>query len=172
MELRRLSAIYRVRLGDGSFTGSYQMEKYRNVTHSSNNDVDRALAACGALPMPYRNFEVSGHDHASSPTISTTCEFPLLHDALPQVSQVPVSPATSESPVAEDPAPVPEVLAPARRGFISEVVTEKSVAAQPGQPKSSRRSLRSVFRTLNAAGPVGGNQGAAARGLQDIFSRL
>src|SRR5690242_1183712 len=115
--------------------------------------------------MPYRNFEVSGHDDASNPTISAACEFPLLHDALPEVSQIPVSPATSErlvSPVAEAPAPVPAVLAPARRGFISEVVTEKSVAAQPGESKSSRRSLRSVFRALNAAGPAGGDQGAAA----------
>jgi hypothetical protein len=86
------------------------MEEDRKVARDSNNDVNRALAACGASPMAYRNFEdFSQVALDPSPAAPSTHEFPLLVEALPEVGQIPVvAIATSAqviAPVSEDTIP-------------------------------------------------------------------
>jgi hypothetical protein len=162
------------------------MEKDRKVAHVSNNDVNRALAACGASPMPYRNFEeLNRATDDATPTTQSTHEFPLLLEALPEIGQIPVTGATSEQPIApipEDSSPVwsaPERSGPLAaprwvptRGFESDVSTDKPNPVPVGELQTSRQTLNSVFRTLSAAGPTHRERIVAASGLQNIFSRL
>jgi hypothetical protein len=156
------------------------------VADDSNNDVNRALAACGASPMPYRNFEELDRVALDpSPTIPNAYEFPLLLEALPEIGQIPVAGATPEQPVApvsEAPSQAPAASermglfavprrAPTRR-FISDVSTDKPNSVPLRDIQSSRQTLSSVFRTLSAADPKRGERILPATGLQDIFSRL
>jgi hypothetical protein len=156
------------------------------VIHGSNNDVNRALAACGASPMPYWNLEdLNRVAPKLSPMISSTHAFPLLLEALPKVGQIPIVGATPEQPIApfsEGPSPLPAAsermelfVAPRRKptqGFKPDVPTETPIAVPLRDLQPSRKTLSNVFRTLSAAGPMRGTRAVAATGLQDIFGRL
>jgi hypothetical protein len=158
----------------------------RKVSHGSDNDVNRALAACGAAPMQYRNFEDSIRPTPdTSPTAPNTCEFPLLLEALPEVGQIPVAAVTSGQPIVsvlEDPPPAPAdsdrmdlsrpPVRPSARGFQTDVAPEKPIAIPLGDAQTSRRTLSRVFQTLSAANPLREKRPTAGNGLQGILSRL
>lgn len=158
----------------------------RKVANGSNNDVDRALAACGASPMMYRNFDdLSRAAPDPSPAIPNNHEFPLLLEALPELGQVPAASVTSPQPIApvsEIPSPAPAAAkrlslfsAPsqaAARGPESDVATKKPMAVPHGDGQAPRKTLSSVFRTLSAAAPARGKTATTATGLQGVFNRL
>jgi hypothetical protein len=75
------------------------------VAQGPNSDVDRAMTALGATPMPYRSFA----DVPSAPTISTqeaggTADFPLLVSALPEVARLQIPhPLSARTPAPDNP---------------------------------------------------------------------
>ncbi len=157
----------------------------RKVADSSNNDVDRALAACGASQMQYRNFEeLNLEDPTPNPATVSNHEFPLLIEALPEVGQIPVAVVISEpvaAPVSEAPSPAPDVPKPTNLFTTPNRLPARSpepgVSIEKAKPNAhpdgpSRKTLSSVFRTLSAAAPANRKSPATATGLQGIFNRL
>jgi hypothetical protein len=159
------------------------MEEDRIMAVDFRNDVNRALAACGASPMPYRDFgDVSRAARDPSPTTPSIHEFGLLLDALPDVGQIPLAGATFEqatAPTSKDSSSEPatsermNLFRPMpTQGFKSDVSTAKPIAIPLGDAQTSRKTLSNVFRTLSDAGPMRGKRVASSSGLQDIFSRF
>jgi hypothetical protein len=83
------------------------MGENNKAVNGSNDDVNRALAAFGALPMPYRVFEET-HGRASNPepTPPADFEFRLLCAALPEVTQIQVPAASLARSIASN-QPIP-----------------------------------------------------------------
>ena len=156
------------------------------MANGSNNDVDRALAVCGAPSMQYRNFEEvskAGPDPRTAP--ANNHAFPLLLDALPEVGQVAAVSARPEQPAAPVPEPHLPIPAAAERtetfaapGRVAVRTPEPHIApARPvtvprSEERTPRKTLSSVFHTLSAAGPTRGKTAATTSGLQGVFSRL
>ena len=62
--------------------------KNKPVAQDPSSDVDRAMTALGATPMPYRSFaDVPSTPNISNQAAGGTTDFPLLASALPEVAR-------------------------------------------------------------------------------------
>jgi hypothetical protein len=137
--------------------------EHPSVTQDPNSDVDRAVAAFGASPMPYRTFgdvptAPAGPDKAAERVV----DFPLLLAALPEVAQLRIpnaldagtpKPDNSEKPYAASFEPVktrgkaPGTEAPTLVPHKLEVQTSPRTAA-PEQARRIRK--RAVESSVNS----------------------
>jgi hypothetical protein len=88
------------------------------VVQDPNTDVDRAMAALSASPMPYRTFpDMTASPLGKDQSPRRAVDFPLLVSALPEVAQFPIpnssagrtlAPKDVESPPVAGHPPVPQ----------------------------------------------------------------